>query len=306
MIEKTPFLDVACHLILIIGAMIFCLPIYFVVVTGSLSQQQVLSLPLTWLPSDQFFANLATAWRKADFGRLFLNSVVVSLAIVAGKIAVSLLAAFAVTYFRFPFRRTAFWLIFVSLMLPIEVRIVPTYESAANAALPWNLLVDALGLDAIASQVVGHPVRLAASWSLVNTYSGLIFPLIASATATFLFRQFFLTIPDELSEAARIDGARPMQFFWKILLPLSRTNILAMAIILFLWSWNQYLWPLLVTSDKSMATAVIGLRELMPAADAPPTWHILMAATFVTLLPPVVLVLAAQRWFTKGLIDSGK
>src|SRR5689334_5938128 len=149
MVERTPILDAACHLILILGAALFCLPIYFVVVTGSLSQQQVLSLPMTWLPSDQLFANLETAWRKAHFGRLFFNSLVVSTAIVAGKIAVSLLAAFAVTYFRFPLRRTAFWLIFVSLMLPIEVRIVPTYESAANAGLPWNLLVETLGLDTL-------------------------------------------------------------------------------------------------------------------------------------------------------------
>jgi sn-glycerol 3-phosphate transport system permease protein len=306
MVEKTPVLDAVCHLILIAGAILLCLPIYFVFVTGTLSQQQVLSLPLTWLPSDQLFANIATAWRKANFGRLFLNSMFVSAAIVIGKIAVSLLAAFAVTYFRFPFRRTAFWLVFVSLMLPIEVRIVSTYESAANAALPWNLLVDALGLDALASRAAGRAVHLGLEWSLVNTYSGLVFPLVASATATFLFRQFFLTVPEELSEAARIDGARPMQFFWMILLPLSRSNIVAMAIILFLWSWNQYLWPLLVTSDKAMATAVIGLRELLPAPDAAPTWHVLMSATLVTMLPPVLLVLVAQRWFTKGLIDSAK
>ena len=143
-------------------------------------------------------------------------------------------------------------------------------------------------------------------WSLVNTYSGLILPLIASATATFLFRQFFLTVPDELSDAARVDGARPMQFFWLILLPLSRSNIVAMAIILFLWSWNQYLWPLLVTTEKSMSTAVIGLRYLMPSADAAPSWHVLMSATLLTLAPPVLVVLLAQRWFIKGLIDSGK
>ena len=263
-------------------------------------------MPLPWLPGDQFLANVATAWQKANFGRLFLNSLVVSVGIVVGKIAVSLLAAFAVTYFRFPFRMTAFWLIFVSLMLPIEVRIVPTYESAANAALPWNAIVDALNLRGSLGRSPGGSSTLTLDWSLVNTYSGLILPLIASATATFLFRQFFLTVPDELCEAARVDGARPMQFFWMILLPLSRSNIVAMAIILFLWSWNQYLWPLLVTTEKSMSTAVIGLRHLMPSADAAPSWHVLMSATLLTLAPPVLVVLLAQRWFVKGLIDSGK
>ena len=251
MVEKTPVLDAAAHLILIAGAALVCLPIYFVFVTGTLTQQQVLAVPLPWLPGDQLLANVQTAWQKANFGRLFLNSLVVSVGIVVGKIAVSLLAAFAVTYFRFPFRMTAFWLIFVSLMLPIEVRIVPTYESAANAALPWNALVDWLDLAGLARTITGRELKLTLDWSLVNTYSGLILPLIASATATFLFRQFFLTVPEELCDAARVDGARPMQFFWMILLPLSRTNIVAMAIILFLWSWNQYLWPLLVTTDKA-------------------------------------------------------
>jgi sn-glycerol 3-phosphate transport system permease protein len=306
MIERTPVLDAIAHLILLVGAALVCLPIYFVYVTGSLSQEQVLSLPLSWVPGNQFFANIATAWQKANFGRLFFNSVVMSAGVVIGKIVVSLLAAFAVTYFRFPFRMTAFWLIFVSLMLPIEVRIVPTYESAANAALPLNILVDWLHIEDLWGYVAGHRVELDLEWSLVNTYSGLILPLIASATATFLFRQFFLTVPDELCDAARVDGARPMQFFWMILLPLSRSNILAMAIILFLAAWNQYLWPLLVTTDKSMATAVVGLRHLMPSAEAVPTWHVLMSATLVTMIPPVLVVLVAQRWFVKGLIDSGK
>ena len=170
MVEKTPFLDALCHLLLIAGGAIVCLPIYFVFVTGSLSQQQVLELPLTWLPAGDFVANFQTALQKANFGRLFLNSLVVSVGIVVGKVAVSLLAAFAVTYFRFPFRRAAFWLIFVSLMLPIEVRAVPTYELAANAALPWNALVDWLNLDAFASRLAGEPVKLSAEWSLVNSY----------------------------------------------------------------------------------------------------------------------------------------
>jgi sn-glycerol 3-phosphate transport system permease protein len=306
MVERAPVLDSVAHVILILGAALVCLPIYFVFVTGSLTQQQVLQVPLPWLPGDQFLTNVAVAWQKADFATLFLNSLVVSAGIVVGKIALSLLAAFAVTYFRFPFRMAAFWLIFVSLMLPIEVRIVPTYEAAANAALPWNAVVEGLELQALLKRATGREITLSLDWSLVNTYSGLILPLIASATATFLFRQFFLTVPDELLDAARLDGARPMQFFRMILLPLSRSNILAMAIILFLWSWNQYLWPLLVTTEKSMATAVIGLRHLMPTADAAPTWHVLMSATLLTMAPPVLVVLVAQRWFIKGLIDSGK
>jgi sn-glycerol 3-phosphate transport system permease protein len=306
MVEKAPALDAVAHLILLAGAALVCLPVYFVFVTSTLTQQEVLQVPMQWLPGDQFLTNLVSAWRKADFGRLFLNSILVSGGIVLGKIALSLLAAFAVTYFRFRFRMTAFWLIFVSLMLPIEVRIVPTYEAAANAGLPWNTLVEALHGPALLKRMTGQEIALTVDWSLVNTYSGLILPLIASATATFLFRQFFLTVPDELSDAARVDGARALQFFWMILLPLSRSNILAMAIILFLWSWNQYLWPLLVTTEKSMATAVIGLRHLMPSADAAPSWHLLMSATLLTMAPPVLVVLIAQRWFIKGLIDSGK
>jgi sn-glycerol 3-phosphate transport system permease protein len=216
--------------------------------------------------------------------------------ITVGKLAVSVIAAFAVTYFRFPFRMTAFWLIFMSLMLPIEVRIVPTYESAANVALPFNILGSWLGIQALVDL----------DWNLVNTYSGLILPLIASATATFLFRQFFLTVPDELCEAARIDGASPWQFFLLILLPLSRSNIVALAIILFLMGWNQYLWPLLLTTEPAMANAVIGLKKLMPQSDALPTWHLLMNAAFLTMLPPTLVILILQRWFVKGLVDSGK
>ncbi len=184
----------------------------------------------------------------------------------------------------------------MSLMLPIEVRIVPTYESAANMALPLNLIGHWLGVRAL----------IGLDWNMVNTYPGLILPLIASATATFLFRQFFLTVPDELCEAARIDGASPLQFFRMILLPLSRSNFVALAIILFLLGWNQYLWPLLLTTDQSMATAVIGLKKLMPQSDSQPTWHLLMNAAFLTMLPPTLVILLLQRWFVKGLVDSGK
>lgn len=294
--ERTPVLDLACHAILVLGAAIVCLPIYFVFVTGSQSQQAIMQVPLSWLPGDQFLTNMQTVLSSAKFGRLLLNSFIVACGITLGKLAVSLIAAFAVTYFRFPFRLTAFWLIFMSLMLPIEVRIVPTYESAANVALPLNILGGWLGWQALVDL----------DWNLVNSYSGLILPLIASATATFLFRQFFLTVPDELCEAARIDGASPWQFFRLILLPLSRSNTVALAIILFLMGWNQYLWPLLLTTDPDMATAVIGLKKLMPQSDSLPTWHVLMNAAFLTMLPPTIVILLLQRWFVKGLVDSGK
>jgi sn-glycerol 3-phosphate transport system permease protein len=294
--EHTPILDAVCHLILLVGAALVCLPIYFVFVTGSLSQAEIMRVPMSWLPGSQFFANMQTVLSNANFGRLLLNSFIIASGITIGKLAVSVIAAFAVTYFRFPFRMTAFWLIFMSLMLPIEVRIVPTYESAANVALPLNILGSWLGIQAL----------VGLDWNLVNTYSGLILPLIASATATFLFRQFFLTIPDELCEAARIDGATPWQFFRLILLPLSRSNIVALAIILFLMGWNQYLWPLLLTTEPAMANAVIGLKKLMPQSDSLPTWHLLMNAAFLTMLPPTLVILVLQRWFVKGLVDSGK
>jgi sn-glycerol 3-phosphate transport system permease protein len=294
--ERTPILDAVCHLILLVGAVLVCLPIYFVFVTGSLSQPEIMRVPMSWLPGNQFFANMQTVLSNANFGRLLLNSFIIATGITVGKLAVSVIAAFAVTYFRFPFRMTVFWLIFMSLMLPIEVRIVPTYESTANVALPLNILGSWLGIQALVDL----------DWNLVNTYSGLILPLIASATATFLFRQFFLTIPDELCEAARIDGASPWQFFRLILLPLSRSNIVALAIILFLTGWNQYLWPLLLTTDPAMANAVIGLKKLMPQSDSLPTWHLLMNAAFLTMLPPTLVILILQRWFVKGLVDSGK
>jgi sn-glycerol 3-phosphate transport system permease protein len=201
---------------------------------------------------------------------------------------------------------TAFWLIFMSLMLPVEVRISPTYEAVANAALPLQWLVDMLHLSSLWTAWSGHQVDIRLEWNMVNTYSGLILPLIASASATFLFRQFFLTVPDELCEATRIDGASPMQFFWTILLPLSRSNIAALAIILFLYGWNQYLWPLLFTTDKDMATAVIGLKQLIPRADSEPAWNIAMSAALLTMLPPVIVVTLLQRSFVKGLIDSSK
>jgi sn-glycerol 3-phosphate transport system permease protein len=200
---------------------------------------------------------------------------VVALVVPAGKIIISLLSAFAIVYFRFPLRMFFFWMIFITLMLPVEVRIVPTYEVIARM-------------------------------HLLNTFPGLIIPLIASATATFLFRQFFMTIPDELAEAARIDGAGPMRFFWDVVVPLSRTNMAALFVILFIYGWNQYLWPLLVTTEESMYTVVIGIRRMIAGGDAATEWNLVMATAMLAMLPPALVVLLMQRWFIKGLVETEK
>jgi sn-glycerol 3-phosphate transport system permease protein len=299
-------LTIVCHGILIFGALLVCLPLYFAFVASSHTLQEVQQSPFPVLPGLHFFDNVAQAWNEGNFGRLFLNSIIVTCGIVIGKLAISLLAAFAIVYFRFPFRMTAFWLIFVSLMLPVEVRIIPTYEAVADVAGPLRWVVDISGLSGLIASLTGYRVETALNWSLVNTYQGLILPLIASASAVFLFRQFFLTVPEELCEAARLDKAGPLRFFWDILLPLSKANIGALAIILFIFGWNQYLWPLLFTTDKSMATAVLGLKQLVPVADAEPAWNLAMAAAFFVMLPPAVIILAMQGLFTKGLVDSGK
>jgi sn-glycerol 3-phosphate transport system permease protein len=294
MVERTRGLDIACHGLLVLGGLLVCLPIYFAFVVGSHTVGDVLAVPPPWLPGGRFFENAATAWQKGNLGRLLFNSLVVAVGITVGKIAVSLLSAFAISYFRFRYRMTAFWLIFVSLMLPVEVRILPTYEAVANVALPLQWLVDWLGIE------------ITLEWNMMNSYGGLILPLIASATATFLFRQFFLTVPEELCEAARIDGASPLHFFRYVLLPLSVSNMVALSIILFLYGWNQYLWPLLFTTDRDMATAVIGLKHLIPQSDAEPAWNVAMNAALLVMLPPALVVVALQRWLVKGLVDSGK
>ncbi len=292
MVERTRGLDLVCHGILILGGLMVCVPIYFAFVVGSHTASEVLTVPPPWLPGTEFFENAAVAWSKGNLGRLFFNSFVVAIGIAVGKIAVSLLSAFAISCFRF--RMVAFWAIFVSLMLPVEVRILPTYEAVANVALPLQWLADLAGIE------------VTLDWNMMNSYGGLILPLIASATATFLFRQFFLTVPEELCEAARIDGCSPLRFFRSILLPLSVSNMVALGIILFLYGWNQYLWPLLFTTDKNMATAVIGLKNLIPQSDTEPAWNIAMNAALLVMLPPVVVVVALQRWLVRGLVDAGK
>ena len=282
MVERRPLGTVVTHLILIAGVAIIALPLYVGFVGSTLSFGQVTSVPMQMTPGTHLLENYkavltsgSTAGSKAPVGQMMWNSLVMALCIAIGKIAISLLSAFAIVYFRFPLRRTFFWMIFVTLMLPVEVRILPTYKVVAE-----------LGM--------------------VDTYAGLTLPLIASATATFLFRQFFLTVPDELAEAARIDGAGPMRFFVDILVPLSRTSMAALFVIMFIYGWNQYLWPLLVTGNESMYTVVIGIKRMIAGGDAYNEWNYIMATAMLALLPPALVVILMQKWFVRGLVETEK
>jgi len=283
MIENRPLLTFFSHVVLAIGIAIVALPIYITFVASTLAPDEVLQSPMPMLPGSHLIQNYAqvllqgagTNVTSAPVGRMMFNSLVSALVISIGKIAISLLSAFAIVYFRFPFRALAFWMIFVTLMLPVEVRILPSYKVVSDL-------------------------------HLIDTYAGLTLPLIASATATFLFRQFFLTIPDELAEAARIDGAGPMRFFWDVVVPLSRPNIAALFVILFIFGWNQYLWPLLVTTDESMYTTVIGIKRMIAGGEAATEWNLVMATAMLALLPPALVVILMQKWFVKGLVDSEK
>ena len=266
------------HAGLILGVLVIFFPIYLAFVASTVSQPDIVRPPMPLVPGRHFFDNYREALVSginAPVARMLFNSTVMALGIALGKIVISILSAFAIVYFRFPFRQTFFWLIFLTLMLPVEVRIVPTYEVAAN-------------------------------FGLLNSYPGLILPLIASATATFLFRQFFLTVPDELAEAARVDGAGPMRFFIDILLPMSRTNIAALFVILFIYGWNQYLWPLLITTDPQMNTIVMGIKQMFPSGDDIANWPVIMATAILAMLPPVAVVIFMQKLFIKGLIETEK
>ncbi|MCD6734326.1 MAG: sn-glycerol-3-phosphate ABC transporter permease UgpE [Burkholderiaceae bacterium] len=269
------------YAVLVVGVAIVAFPVWVTFVASTQTFDQVMAVPMSLAPGDQFLQNYAQVLASgagnsgAPVTRMMLNSLIMALAIALGKIAISLLSAFALIYFRFPFRQTAFWLIFITLMLPVEVRIMPTYQVMSD-----------LGL--------------------LDTYAGLTLPLIASATATFLFRQFFMTVPDELAEAAKIDGAGPMHFFWHVLLPLSRTSIAALFVIQFVYGWNQYLWPLLVTTQESMYPVVIGLKRMISGGDAAIEWNLVMATAVLAMLPPVAVVVLMQKWFVKGLVESDK
>lgn len=283
MVERRPFLGFLSHLVLLLGVVLVAFPVYITFVASTHTADAVVQTPMPLLPGDQFWTNYATALRgsetgpasTAPVGRMMWVSLVCALIIAIGKIAISLLSAFAIVYFRFPFRMLFFWAIFVTLMLPVEVRIGPTYQ-----------IVSDLGL--------------------LNSYAGLTIPLIASATATFLFRQFFMTVPDELAEAARIDGAGPLRFFFDVLLPLSVTSIAALFVIQFIYGWNQYLWPLLVTTREDMYPVVIGIKRMISGGDAANEWNIVMATAILAMIPPALVVMLMQKWFVKGLVDTEK
>ncbi|PRD40654.1 sn-glycerol-3-phosphate ABC transporter permease UgpE [Phyllobacterium phragmitis] len=282
MIDNRPSRRIIAHAVLIFGVLIVAFPIYYTFVASTHSLQTILRPPLPLIPGSHFLENYTTALfggidRIGGVGvdRLLWNSTVVAVLIAVGKIFISILSAYAVVFFRFPFRMTFFWLIFITLMLPVEVRILPTYK----------VMVD---------------------FGLIDTYAGLTLPLMASATATLLFRQFFMTIPGELVEAARVDGAGPWRFFWDILLPLSKTNIAALFVIQFIYGWTQYLWPLLVTNRNDMGTIVIALRKMISFADADTEWHLVMVTCILAILPPILVVVLMQRWFVRGLVETEK
>ena len=281
MVEKHPLLTFLTHAVLILGLVLVLFPIYIAFVASTHETLDVLTTVQGWFGSE-LVPNYSEALRSGkaatggiSVGNMMWNSLIMALGIVFGKISISLLSAYAIVYFRFPFKMFFFWIIFMTLMLPVEVRILPTYKVVAG-----------LGL--------------------LNTYTGLTLPLIASATATFLFRQFFLTVPDELVEAARVDGAGPIRFFLDVLLPLSRTNIAALCVILFIYGWNQYLWPLLITTERDMTTIVMGIKAMLEVPDDINAWNMTMATAILAMLPPVVIILVMQRQFVKGLIETEK
>ncbi len=282
MVENRPWLTFFSHAVLIAGVLLVAFPLYITFVASTLTLEEILKVPMPLVPGGHLWENYSqvlTAGSQrgaaAPVGRMMLNSLVMALVIAFGKIAISIIASFAIVYFRFPLRNFFFWMIFVTLMLPVEVRIIPTFKVVAD-----------LGI--------------------LNSYVGLTLPLIASATATFLFRQFFMTVPDELAEAARVDGASPMRFFWDVIIPLSKTSMAALFVIQFIYGWNQYLWPLLITTDESMYTAVIGIKRMIVGGDALTEWHLVMATAILALLPPAAVVVLMQKWFVKGLVETEK
>lgn len=306
MVEKTPILDFFTYAFLILGIFIVGFPILYSLIAATLPLEEVVKVPMPLIPGDQFMVNMKEAWSRGDLGTQILNSVIMASGITIGKITVSMIGAFSIVYFDYKFRVVAFASVFCTLMLPVEVRILPTYEMAANILYPIQALCDVLHLDGLLSWFTGNDITISLNWSLLDSHTGLILPLVASATCTFLFRQFFLTVPEELCEAAKMDGASPMTFFRKILFPLSKTNIAALVVIEFVYGYNQYLWPLLVTTNPKMTTAVIGLQNLIPQADDLPEWNLALGAAILVMLPPVLVVLFMQRWFVKGLIEKEK
>ncbi len=282
MVENRRFRIIMAYLVLAIGVIVVAFPVYLAIVASTYDSATISNGNMSLIPGDQAGINyyrtlfVGTARTSGQpVGGMMMNSFIMALGIAFGKILISILSSFAVVYFRFPFRMTAFWVIFVTLMLPVEVRIYPTYK-----------IVSDLGL--------------------LDTYTGLILPLIASATGTLLFRQFFMTIPDELLEASKIDGAGAFRFFKDTLLPLSLTTVAALFVIQFIYGWNQYLWPLLITTKSSMQTIVIGIKQMLTTPDARTAWQIAMTPAGLAMVPPVLVVVFMQRLFVKGLVETEK
>jgi len=285
MVEKRSVLSLLPHVVLLLGVLVIAFPVYVTLVASTQTSQQIVQqVPMSLAPGGHaldtyrvalFGGETSYGSRVAPVAPMLWISFVSAMTIAIGKIVISLLSAFAFVYFRFPGRSLCFWMVFITLMLPVEVRILPTYEVVSN-----------LGM--------------------LNSYAGLTVPLIASATATFLFRQFFLTVPDELVEASRIDGAGPMRFFKDVLVPLSTTSIAALFVIQFIYGWNQYLWPLLVTTDEGMYPIVMGIKRMFAGGDAANEWNVIMATAVLAMIPPALVVLLMQKWFVKGLVDTEK
>jgi len=283
MVERSPFLTFFTHAVLIVGIFVIAFPLFLALIAATHTTQEAVQVPMSLVPGGHGIENYRSALvgdrtgngSHAPVARMMMVSFVTAICIAVGKIAISLLSAFAIVYFRFPFRMFFFWAIFITLMLPVEVRIAPTYK-----------VVSDLGM--------------------LNSYAGLSIPLIASATATFLYRQFFLTVPEELAEASRMDGAGPLRFFLDVLVPLSATSTAALFVIQFIYGWNQYLWPLLVTTEENMYPVVMGIKSMISGGDAQVEWNIVMATAVLAMVPPALVVMLMQKWFVKGLVDTEK
>jgi len=295
MIQRTPYADAFTYGLLIIGFLMLIGPFIVIISGASQSLQQINSVPFSFMPSDRLFENMHAAWNRANLGNAMLNSFIMASLVTVGKVALSACTAFAIVFFRSPLRHLFFWTVFITLMLPLEVRVVPTYAVAADMFHPFALLINA---------VSGIDINI--EWNLLNSYAGLTLPLIATATGTFLYRQFFMTLPDELAEAARMDGSGPMRFFVDMILPLSRTNMLALTTIMFVYGWNQYLWPLLMVTDPSYKTVMMSLSSLLPSENGTPDWNVTLAGSLIIMLPPLLVVGLLQRWFVRGLVSTEK
>lgn len=304
MVERSKTFDLVAQVILFLGLVIALMPFVIVGIAASHDLATVNRVPMPLTPGHDFVKNVIEAWQRADLGTKLVNSLIFATGVALGKVFIAALSAFSLVYFRYRGRMAIFWTIFITLMLPLEVRIVPTYSVAANVLSPYQAILDASGVTWLIQHLAGLQISL--QWGLLNSYTGLIAPFVATATGTFLYRQYFLTLPDEWVEAAKMDGAGALHFFWDVLLPVSRTNMVALGTIMFVWAWNQYLWPLLVTTDPSHATAVMELKELIPSSYGVPDWNVAMAGTLVVMLPPLIVVVLLQRWFVRGLIATEK